>query len=651
MTIAVQYKVGGVYLERACNRHALHFGSAPPEGVESVHLTGPGIAPHHGKIYWGQGGFRYINLTDRPTYLFRGRRTGKLEFELNPYYPQRSLNLNDKLVIGGTIVEVLRLDAPSPGEGQKASLLKRTGWKLEDGAPLQETVDVEFEKLVPLVLQLRQYVSRHELVRQAGDWLFKTLQELHAAQPKKDVHGRRFASVRDVRWFEMRDFEPEFGAEPREGNAASQPFRTVSWLKVIPADASVLSSGKPFRIVACARRKTLALAVAIRMEEADLPQTRGVPVNDRVSAGSRSAVPVDRAEESPAYLFSIELDAGAPRPEYEALLQYFARLVSEALSDLAVRRRLLRVEYERDLIREAPIIFHEMRNQLGQVSTFLSKPPVLQQDEAEWQGFLGRWNRTRTLALDAHDLSLWGMMCLMDRKGCSPQRTCLMAHLNECPRLRYYWSSDSAESRFELLGCNPKFRFSFDKTALSLILVKLIHNAVDSKKNASRRNPVRVSVWVRQARRRLGRGQSLEYVVFRVLDNGDGLAPAEVTSMFQAQFRHATGLGMGTAVVSRLVHWHEGLIEVASQTGVGTAVSVYLPLLHQEEFSRNDPELISFREYAAQRFGAGRWTDFGKAAKEFPSEYGRVNAWMKQRAKGVPVEALRRLSTEEGRPC
>ncbi len=69
-----------------------------------------------------------------------------------------------------------------------------------------------------------------------------------------------------------------------------------------------------------------------------------------------------------------------------------------------------------------------------------------------------------------------------------------------------------------------------------------------------------------------------EYVEFEIRDNGSGIKQEHVGKIFDPFFttkKHGTGLGLAT--VMRIVNRHGGQIALATEVGVGTAFTVYLP--------------------------------------------------------------------------
>jgi DNA-binding LacI/PurR family transcriptional regulator/signal transduction histidine kinase/ActR/RegA family two-component response regulator len=74
------------------------------------------------------------------------------------------------------------------------------------------------------------------------------------------------------------------------------------------------------------------------------------------------------------------------------------------------------------------------------------------------------------------------------------------------------------------------------------------------------------------------------YAMLTVSDDGCGIAPHELGQVFEPFFtkkraQETSGSGLGLAIVHGVVKEHEGYIDVASTPGVGTTISLYLPLV------------------------------------------------------------------------
>ena len=67
--------------------------------------------------------------------------------------------------------------------------------------------------------------------------------------------------------------------------------------------------------------------------------------------------------------------------------------------------------------------------------------------------------------------------------------------------------------------------------------------------------------------------------LIRVSDDGSGITPELLPRIFEPRFSTTTsGSGLGLAIVRRLVESWGGQIEVESEVGQGTAITVHLPL-------------------------------------------------------------------------
>jgi signal transduction histidine kinase len=129
----------------------------------------------------------------------------------------------------------------------------------------------------------------------------------------------------------------------------------------------------------------------------------------------------------------------------------------------------------------------------------------------------------------------------------------------------------------------PGVQATFDPEAMAIVISNLIENAL---KYAQERAP---RVWVQL---RLERGEA----VLEVRDNGVGIAPAELESIFKPFYRstdrvtrRTPGTGIGLFVAREIVNAHGGrLIALSPGPGQGATFRLSLPgaeVLPEEEFS------------------------------------------------------------------
>jgi two-component system NtrC family sensor kinase len=72
-----------------------------------------------------------------------------------------------------------------------------------------------------------------------------------------------------------------------------------------------------------------------------------------------------------------------------------------------------------------------------------------------------------------------------------------------------------------------------------------------------------------------------EHIGLEIIDNGSGIASGDIPHVFEPFFsakEKVSGIGMGLAIVHGIVQSHHGKVEVISELGVGTTLSILLPL-------------------------------------------------------------------------
>ena len=73
-----------------------------------------------------------------------------------------------------------------------------------------------------------------------------------------------------------------------------------------------------------------------------------------------------------------------------------------------------------------------------------------------------------------------------------------------------------------------------------------------------------------------------EHIKVKITDNGVGIAPEDISRIFQPFFsakQKASGIGLGLSIVHGIVQSHKGKIEVASDPGKGTTMSIIFTLV------------------------------------------------------------------------
>jgi signal transduction histidine kinase len=106
--------------------------------------------------------------------------------------------------------------------------------------------------------------------------------------------------------------------------------------------------------------------------------------------------------------------------------------------------------------------------------------------------------------------------------------------------------------------------FDFDSALLRVALSNLVQNAIQAS--------------ALDQEVRLEAESDAERVVIRVTDQGEGIAPQNLENIFNPFFTtKPKGVGLGLALVTKIISEHHGKIDVRSELGKGTQFEVILP--------------------------------------------------------------------------
>jgi len=118
-----------------------------------------------------------------------------------------------------------------------------------------------------------------------------------------------------------------------------------------------------------------------------------------------------------------------------------------------------------------------------------------------------------------------------------------------------------------------------DRDQLRSVLENLVANAQEAMPEGGR-----ITLATRLARSlQLGDNPPRDYAVLEVLDTGTGMTPTERRRLFEPGFSTRDDTGLGMAIVRKIIHDHDGYIEVESEPEVGTAVTLYLPVAGESD--------------------------------------------------------------------
>ncbi len=111
-----------------------------------------------------------------------------------------------------------------------------------------------------------------------------------------------------------------------------------------------------------------------------------------------------------------------------------------------------------------------------------------------------------------------------------------------------------------------------DARQMQQVFINLITNAADAIKSKGR---ITINSYLEQS----SKYNEGEFVVIEIKDDGIGISPEEMKKIFNPFFtRKAEGTGLGLPITQRILHQHNGIIDVESQEGVGTSFYVKIPV-------------------------------------------------------------------------
>ena len=121
-----------------------------------------------------------------------------------------------------------------------------------------------------------------------------------------------------------------------------------------------------------------------------------------------------------------------------------------------------------------------------------------------------------------------------------------------------------------------------NSVGLQQVIVNLIMNANDAIGEGKKGN-IRISTAL---------GETKDYIVIKVSDDGSGMDKATMRRIFDPFFttkRNLGGTGLGLSIAYRIVKEHHGEIEVQSEPGKGTTFTVEIPINagHNESLRSN----------------------------------------------------------------
>lgn len=224
-----------------------------------------------------------------------------------------------------------------------------------------------------------------------------------------------------------------------------------------------------------------------------------------------------------------------------------------------------RLFLQSDLIAE---LVHELRTPLASISTIahlLQRPEVPDLEKQSMVQTLfketGRLNDLATQYLD---------LARMEARRAAFELVRVDVHevIRECHRIIEYRAAEQGISCRLNLTASLHF-IEADKEKIKQALLNLLSNAIKYNKPGG---SIRVSTTIRW-----------EDLIVSIEDTGVGIAKTEIPFLFQRFYRSRTsdhevqGTGLGLYISKQIIENHGGRIEVQSEPGVGSTITIHLP--------------------------------------------------------------------------
>jgi signal transduction histidine kinase/DNA-binding response OmpR family regulator len=254
---------------------------------------------------------------------------------------------------------------------------------------------------------------------------------------------------------------------------------------------------------------------------------------------------------------------------------------------LKTQRNQQLLEKEREIDRIKSDFFanisHEFRTPLalilGPIDTILSK---MEDPSARFQLWLMKKNATRLLRLINQILELSKLQAGQLKLSAAKLD---VVNLIKGVTASFQSLADSKDIELEINCMDDDFAFYGDQDQIETICINLLSNAFKFSDAGGK-----IIVQVRTATSQHGTGE----LEMKVIDKGVGISPKHLNNIFDrfyqtgsSSLKHFGGTGIGLALTKDLVELHQGTIHVASELGVGTEVTVRLPLgkdhLHEDQ--------------------------------------------------------------------
>ena len=248
-----------------------------------------------------------------------------------------------------------------------------------------------------------------------------------------------------------------------------------------------------------------------------------------------------------------------------------------AFEDLRKRLRqteedMLRVKRLAALGEMAAVVVHELKNPLGGIRGFAE---LLDRDLEEGDP-RKRSVRKIMQGVDTMDRMVKSLLDYSKPVKLSPRKVEMAGMIDET--ISFFEMGDSKKNSDIRISANyhqDDVWCHLDREQFRQVLLNLLHNAAQAMTEGGEMS---IDLSPASQRANNGPGQPDESVFLKISDTGTGMSKATLEKLFTPFFTtKQDGTGLGLSTVKKIMEAHKGEIQVQSEPGRGTTITLKLP--------------------------------------------------------------------------
>ena len=113
-----------------------------------------------------------------------------------------------------------------------------------------------------------------------------------------------------------------------------------------------------------------------------------------------------------------------------------------------------------------------------------------------------------------------------------------------------------------------------DESQLKTALKNILENSINAFENIGT-----IQIKTELAQKLHKDNSTYSYIIIEIVDNAKGISPENLSKVFEPYFTNSEeGTGFGLTITKKIIEDHQGFIDIHSKLGMGTTVSVWIPV-------------------------------------------------------------------------